>query len=248
MTIILYDIPSTLPGNAWSPSTFKTRYTLNFKGLPFTTEWVEYPDIEPHCKKLGIKPTSKKDDGRDHYTLPAIYDPSTGTYIADSFPIAEYLDKTYPDTPPIFPRNTVGLHRAFNQAVFEQNIEPLWEFILPPSCLILNPPSSEYFRRTREEWLGKTMEDMVPKGEYAIKQWNKIQVFFGKIAAWYAVTDGTGPYMMGDEISWDDILLCSFFSWMKIVWGKDDKKWKDVAGWDGGRWGRLLQGLEKYSV
>ena len=52
------------------------RYALAFKGLPFRTEWVEYPDVEALCKKIGAKPTEKKDDGRDHYTFPVIYDPN----------------------------------------------------------------------------------------------------------------------------------------------------------------------------
>ena len=28
--IIFYDIPSTLPGKAWSPNTWKTRYVMNY--------------------------------------------------------------------------------------------------------------------------------------------------------------------------------------------------------------------------
>lgn len=223
------------------------RYSLNIKGLPFTTEFVEYPDIEPFCKKLGIKPTTKKEDGRDYYTLPAIYDPSTGVYVADSFPIAQYLDKTYPDTPLIFPRNTVGLHRAFTLS-FSQNIEPLWDFIIPYTCFMLNPSSSEYFRRTREASFGKTMEDLIPKGDEATAHWAKLREGFSKIAYLYAFTDDLGPFMMGNEISWDDLLLCSFFSWMKIVWGEDDKKWKDITEWDDGRWARLHGELEKYAV
>lgn len=73
--------------------------SLQLKGIPFKTEWVEYPDIEPLCKRIGALPTSKKTDGRDHYTLPTIFDPSTGRAISDSLPIALYLDQTYPDSP-----------------------------------------------------------------------------------------------------------------------------------------------------
>jgi len=91
-------------------------YTLNLKGIPYKTEWVEYPDIEPICKKLGIAPTYKNADGSDRYTIPAIHDPSTGVYISDSVLIAEYLDKTYPYTPQVFPHHTHALHAAFTAA------------------------------------------------------------------------------------------------------------------------------------
>lgn len=43
------------------------------------------------------------------YTLPAIYDPSTGTGVADSFEIARYLDKQYPTTPTVIPAGTEAL-------------------------------------------------------------------------------------------------------------------------------------------
>ncbi|KAH9480881.1 Glutathione S-transferase-like protein ustS [Psilocybe cubensis] len=230
-----------------SPRKYMVSQHLQDKGLEFTTEFVEYPDIEPVCKELGVKPTSKKEDGTDLYTLPAIYDPSTGVYVADSFPIAQYLDKTYPDTPPIFPRNTVGLHRAFTLS-FAQHIEPLWDFIIPYTCFMLNPRSSEYFRRTREASFGKTMEELIPKGDGAVGNWDVLREGFSKIAYVYSFTDDMGPFLMGDEITWGDLLLCSFLSWMKIVWGEDDQKWKDVMKWDGGRWERLFNDLQKYAV
>ncbi|PPQ85501.1 hypothetical protein CVT25_006581 [Psilocybe cyanescens] len=247
MTIIFYDIPSTLSGNAWSPNTFKTRYTLNFKGIPYTTEWVEYPDIEPVCKKLGIKPTTKNPDGSDSYTLPAIHDPSTGVYIADSILIAEYLDKTYPDTPTVLPRSTLALHHAFDEAL-DAALDPLWEFILPDTCLALNPRSLEYFSRTREQAFGKSLEDLRPKGDYATKRWGELQASIGKVDTWYSKTDDLGPFFMGNEASWGDIVVASYLIWLRIVWGQDSQQWKDIAGWHVGRWARLLQDLEKYAI
>src|SRR6266446_9283461 len=74
---------------------------------------LEFPDIESLFKKMGIPPTSKEEDGSDRYTVPAIHDPSTGASIADSVLIAEYLEKTYPDTPKVFPNNTPALQVAF---------------------------------------------------------------------------------------------------------------------------------------
>ena len=51
---------------------------LHYKGLPFRTQWVEYPDIEPTLRLLDALPTSKNEDGSDYYTLPVIHDDSTG--------------------------------------------------------------------------------------------------------------------------------------------------------------------------
>jgi hypothetical protein len=56
---------------------------------------------------------SEKADGSAHYTHPAIHDPSTGAYISDSILITEYLEKMYPETPHIFPNNTLALQATF---------------------------------------------------------------------------------------------------------------------------------------
>jgi len=247
MTIIFYDIPSATPENAWSPNTWKARFALNFKGVPYKTEWVEYPDIESHNIKLGIEPTSKKADGRPHYTLPAIHDPSTGVYIAESLKIAEYLDKTYPDTPALFPHNSLGLQTAFT-AAFSSNLSAIWEFILPATCFKLNPPSHEYFRRTREAAFGKKMEELVPTGEEGAVKWAKFQKALGTVDGWYSKNGGKGPFLLGETPSWADLVVASYLIWFRIIWGEDSQQWKDISAWHGGRWKGLLDSLKKYQT
>lgn len=98
---------------AWAPKSWRIRYRspaansnqdpylytqlhkVYYKGIPYKTEWLEYPDIEGKLKELGISLTSIKQDGQPFYPLPAIFDPNTSTGIADSYSIARYLDKTY---------------------------------------------------------------------------------------------------------------------------------------------------------
>ncbi|KDR83256.1 hypothetical protein GALMADRAFT_89103 [Galerina marginata CBS 339.88] len=246
MAIILYDIPSAkVSGNAWSANTWKTRYTLNIMGLPFKTEWVEYPDIEPLAKKLGIPPTSKKPDGSPYYTLPAIYDPSTKTYVSESQLIAEYLNRTYPDSPSLFPNNTLGLQSAF-EPMFMANIRPLWTFLIPVVFRTLNPASSDYFRRTREQVFGKTMEELAPTGEAAVVQWNQYKEELGKVAILYEKNGGKGPFIMGESPCWVDVLVASYTIWLRILWGEHSQQWKDVASWHGGRFNALIEGLKVY--
>jgi Glutathione S-transferase, N-terminal domain len=98
--VTLYDVPTTQQ-KPWSPNTWKTRYSLNYKGLPFRTEWVEYPDIAGiYCNnEPKVPPTEISKDGSPYYSLPLIKDDTSGTpvFVAESFEIAKYLDKTYPD-------------------------------------------------------------------------------------------------------------------------------------------------------
>ena len=217
---------------------------MNYKGIPYRTEWVEFPDIEAVSKKLGIKPTDNKSDGSPLYTLPAIHDPSTGVYIADSIVIAEYLEKTYPNTPSVFPNETAGLQKAFSD-IIEKNLIPVVPFIIPATNLKLNPASEEYFRRTREISFGKKLEDVVPTGSTAIEEWGKFEQGLTKIHSYLAEK---GPYILGDTISWGDFVLFGLVIWFKLIWGEDSKEWKDIASWNGGRWEALIHGLKKYQT
>ncbi|KIM40954.1 hypothetical protein M413DRAFT_19076 [Hebeloma cylindrosporum] len=250
MSITFYDIPSTNPGRSWSANLFKTRYTLNLKGIPYKTEWVEFPDIEPLCKKLGIPPTGKNAVGGDHYSLPAIHDPSTGVSLSDSLLIAEYLERTYPDTPQVFPHNTIALQVAFVDA-FRSNISAIWDFLTPAACAKFNPRSEEYFRRTRKEWLGKDMEDMAPKGDAAVAEWARFKNGLDKVDAWYSAKTGAvngGPFLLGKTPSWGDIVVASYFVMMRIVWGEDSEQWKDISSWNGGRWAGIVGALKSFEI
>jgi glutathione S-transferase len=217
------------------------RTVFNYKGIPYRTEWVEVPDIEPLSKKLGINPTGQKKDGSPFYTLPAIYDPATGTAIADSFAIAEYLENTYPETPSVFPKDTAALQKAFEPTIV-QNICAAWPFIIPAVALKLNPRSEEYLR-LRALSFGESVT--VPTGDTRTEEWGKFKKGLDIAHSYF---DKKGPYMMGDTISWSDIVLFGFLSFFKVIWGEDSEEWKDIASWNDGRWEAHVDALKKYNT
>ena len=88
--------------------TLWSRYLLNIKGLPYCTQWIEYPDIADHLKSFGVPPTEP--GTLTPYTLPAIYDPKTKRVVAESSKIAAYLDDEYLDTSAIMPKETRAFH------------------------------------------------------------------------------------------------------------------------------------------
>jgi len=194
-----------------------------------------------------LKPTGKNWwGGADLYSFPAIHDPSTGVYIADSWLIAEYLEKQYPDTPSLFPNGTKGLQEAFTYA-FLQSVQPMRKYLLPATPARLSPRSADYFRRTREVYFGKKLELVSPKGEAAIQDWANIEQGFNQNAKWFSQTDEKGPFMLGDTLSWADINAVGFFLWMKFIFGDDSEEWKRIASWSGGRWNTLMKALDRYS-
>ncbi|KAF9041973.1 hypothetical protein BDZ89DRAFT_1034773 [Hymenopellis radicata] len=236
--ITLYDLPSTVPGNAWSQSTWKVRYALNIKNLPHKTKWVNFPEIESVCR-VGAAPTGVRPDGSPRYTVPVILDDSTGAVVSESIVILEYLDKTYPDTPTLLPHGTKALHLAFKDAA-ANHIQPLRQFIITPSYYTMTPRTrrsttrnSPALRQTRFFRRGAKSRGM---GESTRG--------LGKIGAWMGLED---KYVMGDKISYADLLTCAFLRWARVSWGEDSQEWKDVMSWHNGRWGRLMaEFAEKY--
>jgi hypothetical protein len=111
---------------------------LNFKGLPFKTEWLEYPDIKPTLIKLGVAPSSTLPDGSPFYTLPVISDPNKvtadgkPTIVGDSQVIAEYLDKQYPSKEALIPEDTKTFLTKFQEDFFKNVVAPgVPIFVLP---------------------------------------------------------------------------------------------------------------------
>ncbi|KAH0585732.1 hypothetical protein J132_04283 [Termitomyces sp. J132] len=243
-SITFYDIPSTIPGKCWSVNLWKTRYSLNFKGLPYKTEWVEYPDIAPMSKKMGFRPTAMHGDN-PYYSLPAIYDPNNTTSLSDSALIAEYLDKAYPNTPKLFPPGSHALQYAFIDAL-DMKLETIRAFAYHASYAILNPSSQEYFRRTREASFGKPLEDIAPKGERAVEEWAKVKAAFDVIDGWLEKEKENGSYILGQEPVFVDFVLAAYLLYFKKIWGADSQKWKDISTWNNERWERLVKDFEKY--
>lgn len=212
---------------------------MNFKGIAYQTIWVEYPDIAPKMKEIGAKPTDKKDNGDDHYTLPVIQDPNTGAIVSDSFAIAEYLEKTYPDTPKLFPVGSEGLQAAFHEA--HDNGIAVPRLIVKLVFGILNPESQGYFRETREA-KGRKIEAFDEQSEL---QWERAEAGYSKLAAWYD-KNGPGPFIQGDSLTYGDIDVAGYFTWYGNVTNRESEEWKKMLTWDGGRWGKLVDAVKPY--
>jgi glutathione S-transferase len=132
------------------------------KGIPYTTKWLYFYELEPELKKLGLSPNKGIPFP---YSVPTIYDPNTKRSVTDSFEITKYLDDQYPDTVALLPKGTRAISAAFSSvtnnlllSVFAAFVLTLWE-----SCHEKDKP---YFRATREGLFGGAkLEHVVPTGE-----------------------------------------------------------------------------------
>ncbi|EGN93796.1 hypothetical protein SERLA73DRAFT_188903 [Serpula lacrymans var. lacrymans S7.3] len=238
--INLYDIPCKIQETSWSPNTAKARYCLRYKGLPFKTTWVEYPDIEAQLRGIGARPTGINKDGSGLYTLPVIEDPSTRAVISDSFAIAEYLDENYPSAAALFPGDTKALIKAFDSASMNL-ISFTTKMMSVKASGILNPVSAMHYVRTREHRHGLKWKDFLPAGQERREIWNDLETSFGVLDHWYAKS--TGKWILGDTVSYADILTASRINWFRVL--LEQEQWTEMSSWHGGRWKAILEEFEE---
>ncbi|PIL31349.1 hypothetical protein GSI_06047 [Ganoderma sinense ZZ0214-1] len=248
--IVFYDLPSKVKGTSWSGNTLKIKFTLEYKRLPYKTVFVEFPDIARVSREIGASPTGTWPDGSPKYTVPAIYDPSTKTAVADSMVIARYLDATYPDTPRAIPEGTEAFHETTMVAirtVIGPHSGPLVMTLVPP---LLSPDSGAYYSARVESMLGESlMKELSVVGSAAREErWMTLESAMGKLAQWIEVDGKKRKFFMGDMPCFADFIVGAGLVAMKRVLGEDGKEWRRVAQWHGGRWARLVAALEELFV
>ncbi|KAK0489660.1 hypothetical protein EDD18DRAFT_1259043, partial [Armillaria luteobubalina] len=234
--ITLYDIPSNVADSPGTVTTWRTRYCLNLKHLPYQTVYVEVPDIEDLAKEIGAAPTGLRPDGvSPKYTVPIIQDHATGAVVSDSPVIATYLDKTYPSVGPVLiPTGTRVLQLAFADAVREA-IEYLQEPLFYPDFVMKrNERTATYMR----ENLSGIYTLASLEGEEREKMWKTTRENLGKMNKWFEGSEG--DFVMGKEPCFTDTVISAFLWLIRNTVGRESEEWKDVATWNDGRWGKHL--------
>ncbi|KAJ9608693.1 hypothetical protein H2200_006464 [Cladophialophora chaetospira] len=200
--VVLFDLPSK-GGHAWSLNPLKTRLFLNIKGIPYKTQWVEYPDLKPTFQKFGIPPNTS---GPYEYTSPTVLLPS-GEYVMDSRPIANKLESLHP-TPslhldsPYLARMEEFLPKAVNA------VRPVFMPLVPK--VFLNTPSAEYFTKSREKSVGKSLDEYAQGKEQAFED---VKPFVKELGGWFA-ENSEGPFLLGKEVSYADVMV---LGWLRML-------------------------------
>ncbi|RHZ66761.1 uncharacterized protein CDV56_109043 [Aspergillus thermomutatus] len=237
--ILFYDIASAPPVTCFAPNPWKTRYALNFKQAHYQTEWVELPEVSSVRKRLGVAANRVHRDGSPFYTLPIIRNTSTCDIVGDSFEIALYLDRLYPEGARLFPPSTVGLLSAFNSqvdAIFTQHV------ILCLNGMPFNPETAEESKATFAKRAGKECwDELTVRGEERARTLEGFQGALGELAKAYRRTEG--PFLEGDTATYADFIVGSWLKFFK----KTMEEWEELQSWHDGLWGELHRALEKYA-
>ncbi|KAL9947641.1 hypothetical protein ACHAP6_007060 [Verticillium nonalfalfae] len=187
--VILYDLPSKDNGNGcWSLNPWKTRLALNYKQIPYTTTWIQYPDIEPTFKGLGLAPQPEE---IKPYTVPAVVFPD-GKAVMNSRLIIDELEKRYPERP--LRVDDPATEKV--QALVRETMGPLTGVLIPNvATKCLTDASRPYFEETRRGMFGMTLEE-VRRTQGGDESWENARPVFAKAAALLRETEG--PFFLGE--------------------------------------------------
>lgn len=203
--ITLYDIPSKGRCACWTLNPWKTRLALNYKGVAYTTQWTEYPDIAPTMQSLGLGPNPEGTS----YTIPGIRFPD-GSCMMDSRKIATELEKRYPE--PSMHLDAPELRQV--EESLKKGFESLRPVFLPkvPDAL-LNPRSAEFFTRTRKERFGISLAEMEEKiGETG---WKEAEPALQELGALLKAKGG--PFILGSTVSYADFIIVGMIHFARRI-------------------------------
>ncbi|EXJ69249.1 uncharacterized protein A1O5_07285 [Cladophialophora psammophila CBS 110553] len=210
--IILYDLACT-KNVCFSPVVWRIRLMLNYKHIPYRTIFLEFPDIEPTLKGLGLVPSESAAGSKIKYTVPAIQHVPSNTYMMDSVPIAQFLESTYPD-PPIPLTSELGSEiEAKARAVIGK---VFYTSTMPREINILSPRSQEYFRRTREASLGHRLEDLLDPDKED-QSWDAVSDGMRAVGELMQTHKADGPFVLGARPSYTDFFIAGSLQCARVV-------------------------------
>ncbi|KAK6213873.1 hypothetical protein QIS74_09875 [Colletotrichum tabaci] len=197
--LILFDIPDR-NGTCWSLNPWKTRLALNYKGINYKTEWLEYPDIEPRLAPTGLEGDPSQ---IAPFTCPTVQFPD-GTYVMNSAKIIKRIEADYPE--PSLHADSEVLQQMYD--LLSETFDALGPVFLPIAPRdILSKESAEYFWETRAARFGMTL-DKLEETQGGEPAWAKAKASLEKTAALLDKTEG--PFFLGDKFSYIDCVYVGF--------------------------------------
>ncbi|VUC37989.1 unnamed protein product [Clonostachys rosea] len=219
-TFILIDIPTKEPRRCWSLNPWKTRMLLNYKGIDYRTEWVEYPHLQARLEQF-VAPNING----HKFSSPALELPD-GTYLMDSYVIAEAIERSYP-TPSVHLGNPLQQPLLDALDKLDVILEPIYKTRVPK--VYLSEISKEYFHKTRSERLGMSLKQFEEENPKSLV-FEKLSPVFGELND--LVRKNQGPFILGEEVSYADFILGG---WLLFYKGMGDDVWNGLLESSGER-------------
>ena len=194
MTIRMYDLCDAESERRFSPFCWRVKFALAHKGL----------DFEAVAWKFTEKDVIAEHDSK---TVPVIIDGDTR--VSDSWAIAEYLEATYPDAPPLFPHGTAEVRfiKAWTESIVHMGLGPMMMYDIYRHVA---PEDEAYFRESREARVGMKLEELHAGRDGRLKG-------FRASLNPLRLTLKAQPWISGDAPAHADHIVMSAFMWARGV-------------------------------
>jgi glutathione S-transferase len=195
MSLRLYDLAGADPNRRFSPYCWRIRLALAHKRLPVETiPW-------RFTEKAEIAPSGSK-------TVPVLVDGDR--WIADSWTIANYLEDAYPDSPSLFGGAAARRLTRHYSSLADALVSAIFPFIALDILERVANRDREYFRASREQRVGKTLEAFVANRDAGLAGFRASLVPL-------RTTLKTQPFFGGDEPLYADYALFGQFQWARCI-------------------------------
>jgi glutathione S-transferase len=192
----LYELVGREDDRPFSPYCWRTRMALAHKNL--NAECVPWRFTETY--KIGFSGQAR---------VPVLVD--GGKVVFDSWTIANYLEDTYSDTPSLFGGLTARATAAFFNNWVDNVVNPaLIRVVLLDIYNQLGDTDKAYFRKSREERFGMTLEKFVEDPDAKIAA-------FRQVLQPARLTLQKQEYLGGDGPRYVDHILFGAFAWARAV-------------------------------
>ena len=196
MTMLLYELVGQDAERPFSPHCWKAVMALEHKGLDYRTVPTAFTAIP------GI-------EGSAYRTVPVLRDGDT--VVSDSFAIAQYLERRYPDRPSLFGGPGGEAMARFVERWCQMVVQAqMVTLVVKDIHDILAAEDQAYFRTSRESRFGKALED-VPVGRE-----DRLPAFRAALEPLRSMLTFQ-PFIGGDAPLFADYIVFGAFQWARIV-------------------------------
>ncbi|WP_288436777.1 glutathione S-transferase family protein [uncultured Pseudomonas sp.] len=192
----LYELTGADDSCRFSPYCWRIRLALAHKGLPVETIAWRFHEKEAIAASGQGK-------------VPVLVDGEQ--WVSDSWAIAEYLDRQYPERPSLLGDASLkATTRFINQWVADSVHPALARVILPDVHAVLDEADQDYFKRTREAAFGVSLEALAGQREASLQAFREV---LKPLRSTLALQD----YLAGEAPAYADHIVFGAFQWARIV-------------------------------
>jgi glutathione S-transferase len=195
MALLLYDLAGAEADRRFSPYCWRTRMALAHKEL--SVETIPWRFTEKGAIAKSRQPR-----------VPVLVDGDR--WIADSWTIAAYLEDTYPERPSLFGGAAGRALSRFHSTFADTLVSSIFRFIALDILRHLHDKDCAYFRSSREERVGMTLETFIADRDARVSA-------FRESLAPLRLAIKTQPFLGGDGPLYADYAVFGPFQWARCT-------------------------------